>query len=199
VKCSVPFGNQVFDLDIKESIKMSRIGKKPINIVSGVKVTIDGQKIKVEGPKGQLERTIHDQVQVKVEGDQLMVSSHNELPGSALLGLSRSLIANMVDGVTSGFTKVLEINGVGYRAELKGSSLNLSLGYSHPVEYPLPDGIKADVDAKANTITLSGIDKELVGATAAKIRSFRKPEPYKGKGIKYANERIMRKAGKTGA
>lgn len=178
---------------------MSRIGKKPINIVSGVKVTLDGQKIKVEGPKGRLERTIHDQVQVKIEGDQLMVNSRTEQPGTALLGLSRSLIANMVDGVTSGFTKVLEINGVGYRAELKGSSLNLSLGYSHPIEYPLPEGIKADVDVKANTITVSGIDKELVGATAAKIRSFRKPEPYKGKGIKYANERIMRKAGKTGA
>jgi large subunit ribosomal protein L6 len=105
----------------------------------------------------------------------------------------------MVDGVTTGYSKVLEINGVGYRAELKGSKLNLSLGYSHPVEYMLPQGIDAEVDTKANTIKVSGIDKELVGATAAKIRSFKEPEPYKGKGIKYAGERIMRKAGKTGA
>ncbi len=178
---------------------MSRIGKKPINITSGVKVTLDGQKITVEGPKGRLERTIHDQVEVKMEADQLQVAARQELSGTALLGLTRSLIANMVDGVTTGFSKVLEINGVGYRAELKGSTLNLSLGYSHPVEYPLPKGITAEVDTKANRITVSGIDKELVGAAAAKIRSFRKPEPYKGKGIKYAGERILRKAGKTGA
>jgi large subunit ribosomal protein L6 len=105
----------------------------------------------------------------------------------------------MIEGVVTGFSKVLEINGVGYRAELKGSNLILSLGFSHPVDYPVPDGIKAQVDPKANTITVSGIDKELVGATAAKIRSFREPEPYKGKGIKYSDERILRKAGKTGA
>lgn len=178
---------------------MSRIGKKPINIASGVKVTLNGQNIKVEGPKGRLERTLHDNVQVKVEADQLLISSRKENSGTALQGLTRSLIANMVDGVTNGFSKVLEINGVGYRAELKGKSLSLSLGYSHPVDYPLPEGISAEVDVKANTVTVSGIDKELVGATAAKIRSFREPEPYKGKGIKYAEERILRKAGKTGA
>ena len=176
---------------------MSRIGKKPINISSGVKVSLDGQKIKVEGPKGRLERVVHDQMEIKVEADQLLVAPRSEKT-NALQGLTRSLIANMLEGVTSGFKRVLEINGVGYRAELKGSTLNLSLGYSHPVEYPLPEGISAEVDAKANTITVSGIDKELVGATAAKIRSFREPEPYKGKGIKYADERIMRKAGKTG-
>lgn len=178
---------------------MSRIGKKPISIVSGVKVTLNGQNIKVEGPKGHLERTIHEQIEVKIEADQLLVACRSEKSGSALQGLSRSLIANMVDGVTSGYSKVLEINGVGYRAELKGSNLNLSLGYSHPVEYQIPKGINAEVDTKANRITVSGIDKELVGATAAKIRSFREPEPYKGKGIKYLDERIMRKAGKTGA
>ena len=178
---------------------MSRIGKKPISIATGVKVNVDGQTIKVEGPKGRLERIVHDQVEVKMEADQLTVVSRSDDGNTALLGLTRSLVANMVDGVTSGFSKVLEINGVGYRSELKGRVLNLSLGYSHPVEYPLPEGISAEVDAKANTITVSGIDKELVGATAAKIRSFRKPEPYKGKGIKYADERIMRKAGKTGA
>lgn len=176
---------------------MSRIGKKPISIVPGVKVTLDGQTIKVAGPKGQLERTIHDQIEVKLEADQLIMIPR-EQSGSALQGLSRSLVANMVDGVSTGFTRVLEINGVGYRAELKGTTLNLSLGYSHPIEYPLPQGISAEVDTKANRITVSGIDKELVGATAAKIRSFRQPEPYKGKGIKYAEERILRKAGKTG-
>ena len=178
---------------------MSRIGKKPISIVSGVKITLDGQNIKVEGPKGHLERVIHETVEVKMEADHLLVASRLNPKGSALQGLSRSLIANMVDGVTAGFSKILEINGVGYRAELKGSNLNLSLGYSHPIEYALPEGISAEVDAKANRITVSGIDKELVGATAAKIRSFREPEPYKGKGIKYADERILRKAGKTGA
>jgi len=178
---------------------MSRIGKKPISIVSGVKVALDGQNIKVEGPKGHLERIIHETVEVKMEADQLLVTSRLNPNGSALQGLSRSLIANMVDGVTTGFSKILEINGVGYRAELKGSNLNLSLGYSHPIEYALPKGISAEVDTKANRITVSGIDKELVGATAAKIRSFREPEPYKGKGIKYADERILRKAGKTGA
>jgi large subunit ribosomal protein L6 len=178
---------------------MSRIGKKPISIASGIKVNVDGQTVKVEGPKGRLERVVHDQIEVKMEADQLTVASRSDQGKTALQGLTRSLIANMVDGVTSGFSKVLEINGVGYRAELKGKVLNLSLGYSHPVEYPLPEGISAEVDAKANTITVLGIDKELVGATAAKIRSFRKPEPYKGKGIKYADERIMRKAGKTGA
>jgi large subunit ribosomal protein L6 len=177
---------------------MSRIGKKPINIASGVKVTVDGQTVKVEGPKGRLERIIHDQIEVKLDADQVVMTPRSEPNGSALQGLSRTLVANMVDGVTKGFTRVLEINGVGYRAELKGSTLNLSLGYSHPVEYPLPQGISAEVDTKANRITVSGIDKELVGATAAKIRSFRRPEPYKGKGIKYAEERILRKAGKTG-
>ncbi len=178
---------------------MSRIGKKPISITSGVKIALDGQNIKVEGPKGKLERTIHEDVTVNLEADQLIVASSDAKSGSALQGLTRSLIANMVDGVVNGFSKILEINGVGYRAELKGSNLNLSLGYSHPIEYPLPKGISAEVDSKANTITVSGIDKELVGATAAKIRSFREPEPYKGKGIKYSDERIMRKAGKTGA
>jgi len=177
---------------------MSRIGKKPINIAKGVKVSLDGQTIKVEGPKGRLERAIHDQIQVTLNADQVIMTPRSTTSKSSLQGLSRTLVANMIDGVTTGFSKVLEISGVGYRAELKGSTLNLSLGYSHPVEYPLPTGITAEVDTKANRITVSGIDKELVGATAAKIRSFRRPEPYKGKGIKYADERILRKAGKTG-
>ncbi|MGW8312385.1 MAG: 50S ribosomal protein L6 [Desulfuromonadales bacterium] len=177
---------------------MSRIGKKPISIASGVKVTVDGQTVKVEGPKGRLERTIHDQIEVRMDAGQVSMIPRSAQSDAALQGLSRTLVANMVDGVTNGFSRVLEINGVGYRAELKGTTLNLSLGYSHPVEYPLPKGITAEVDTKANRITIAGIDKELVGATAAKIRSFRQPEPYKGKGIKYAEERIQRKAGKTG-
>jgi large subunit ribosomal protein L6 len=177
---------------------MSRIGKKPIVIPAGVKIALNGQNVKVEGPKGRLERAIHEQIEVRVEADQIQVAPRNPQAGGALQGLSRTLIANMVDGVTKGFTRGLEINGVGYRAELKGTMLNLALGYSHPVEYPLPAGVSAEVE-KQTKITLSGIDKELVGATAAKIRSFRPPEPYKGKGIKYADERILRKAGKAGA
>lgn len=177
---------------------MSRIGKKPIIIPAGVKVALNGQTMKVEGPKGRLERVLHDQIDVKVDADQISVAPRNPRAGGALQGLTRTLVANMVEGVTKGFSRGLEINGVGYRAELKGATLSLALGYSHQVEYPLPAGISAEVD-KQTKIVLSGIDKELVGATAAKIRSFRPPEPYKGKGIKYADERILRKAGKAGA
>lgn len=176
---------------------MSRIGKKPIVIPAGVKVALNGRTVKVEGPKGRLERELHDQVDVNIEADQIQVAPKDLQSGRALQGLTRTLVANMVEGVTKGFSKSLEINGVGYRAELKGPVLNLALGYSHPVEYPLPAGVTAEVE-KQTKITLSGIDKELVGATAAKIRSFRPPEPYKGKGIKYSDERIVRKAGKTG-
>jgi large subunit ribosomal protein L6 len=183
---------------LEETNTMSRIGKKPIIIPAGVKVAISGRTVKVEGPKGRLERELHDQVEIRVEADQIQVHPPNQRTGGALQGLTRTLVANMVDGVTKGFTRGLEINGVGYRAELKGTTLNLALGYSHPVEYPLPAGVSAEVE-KQTKITLTGIDKELVGATAAKIRSFRPPEPYKGKGIKYADERILRKAGKAGA
>lgn len=174
---------------------MSRIGKKPIAIPSGVKVALKENNISVQGPKGSLSRDLTDQVDVVVEADQISVQANGN--GTALQGLTRTLIDNMVEGVTKGFEKVLEITGVGYRAELKGSTLNLALGYSHPIEYPLPEGISAEVE-KQTKVTVKGIDKELVGATAAKIRSFRAPEPYKGKGIKYAGERIVRKAGKTG-
>ncbi|MBE0597502.1 MAG: 50S ribosomal protein L6 [Desulfuromonadales bacterium] len=177
---------------------MSRIGKKPIPIPAGVKVAQTGRTIDVEGPKGKLRRDIAEGIDVAVGADQILVQPLTESKRSdALHGLCRTLVANMVDGVTKGFEKVLEISGVGYRAEVKGSTLNLSLGYSHPIEYPLPAGITAEVE-KQTKITVRGIDKELVGATAAKIRSFREPEPYKGKGIKYAGERILRKAGKTG-
>jgi large subunit ribosomal protein L6 len=175
---------------------MSRIGKKPIEVPSGVKINIDGSVIKVEGPKGRLERVVTDQVEVKLEAEQMVVSPV-DAKNNAIQGLTRSLLANMVEGVTKGFTRILEINGIGYRAELQGANLNLALGYSHPISYPLPEGISAEVE-KQTKITLTGIDKELLGATAAKIRSFRPPEPYKGKGIKYSDERILRKAGKTG-
>lgn len=176
---------------------MSRIGKKPIAIPSGVKVALNGSTINVEGPKGKLSRSLHEAVQVEVAADQIQVAPGAGTTNTALQGLTRTLIANMVDGVTKGFERVLEINGVGYRADLQGKVLNLALGYSHPINYPLPEGISAEVE-KQTKITLRGIDKELLGATAAKIRSFRAPEPYKGKGIKYAEERIVRKAGKTG-
>lgn len=177
---------------------MSRIGKKPIPIPGGVKVAFSGKTVAVEGPKGKLKREISDGIEVVIEADKILVNRGNTSKQTdALQGLTRTLVANMVEGVTKGFEKVLEINGVGYRAEVKGSMINLSLGYSHPVEYPLPQGIVAEVE-KQTKITVKGIDKELVGATAAKIRSFRGPEPYKGKGIKYASERILRKAGKTG-
>lgn len=177
---------------------MSRIGKKPIAIPAGVKVSLAGETISVQGPKGQLSRVIPATVEVGVEADSIVVNRpEGGRVDTSLQGLTRTLIANMVEGVTKGFERILEINGVGYRAEMKGAILNLALGYSHPIEYPLPKGIDAEVE-KQTKITLKGIDKELIGATAAKIRSFRAPEPYKGKGIKYAEERILRKAGKTG-
>jgi len=177
---------------------MSRIGKKPIMIPGGVKVSLSGETISVQGPKGQLSRRIPTQVGVSIEADSIQVSPpEGARVDSSMQGLTRTLVANMIEGVTKGYERVLEINGVGYRAEMKGAILNLALGYSHAVEYPLPKGIDAEVE-KQTKITLKGIDKELIGATAAKIRSFRAPEPYKGKGIKYAEERILRKAGKTG-
>ncbi len=177
---------------------MSRIGKKPIEIPAGVKVSLAGETISVQGPKGQLSRAIPATVDVLVEADSIVVNCPEVgRVDTSLQGLTRTLVANMVEGVTKGYERVLQINGVGYRAEIKGAVLNLALGYSHPIEYPLPKGIAAEVE-KQTKITLKGIDKELIGATAAKIRSFRAPEPYKGKGIKYAEERIVRKAGKTG-
>jgi len=177
---------------------MSRIGKKPVAIPSGVQITLKGDELTVKGPKGELKRTVVAGVGVSIEADQVLVQGADQSKGArAYQGLMRSLLANMVDGVTKGFEKVLEINGVGYRADLKGNTLSLALGFSHGIEYPLPKGISAEVE-KQTKIIVRGIDKELVGATAAKIRSFRPPEPYKGKGIKYADEHIIRKAGKAG-
>ena len=177
---------------------MSRVGKRPVPIPNGVDVSIKGRKVQVKGPKGSLSRVMHDDVNLKVEDGAIQVSvTGNGKKVGALQGLSRTLVANMIHGVTQGFERVLEIVGVGYRVNLKSNVLTLALGYSHPINFKLPEGITAAVEK--TKITLSGIDKELLGATAAKIRSFRKPEPYKGKGIKYAEERVKRKVGKTGA
>ncbi|UFS68746.1 50S ribosomal protein L6 [Geomonas sp. RF6] len=177
---------------------MSRIGKLPIAIPAGVKVIYNVPEISVEGPKGKLSRTVTDGVNVTVEEKQITVTRVDDsIKSRSAHGLTRTLINNMVSGVSKGFEKVLEINGVGYRAEVKGDVLTLSLGYSHPVNFQLPAGITVDVE-KLTKVKVMGIDKELVGATAAKIRSFREPEPYKGKGVKYSTETILRKAGKTG-
>lgn len=174
---------------------MSRIGRLPIEVPEKVQITIKDTNVVVKGPNGQLENTFEPQLVIKQEGAQVNVSLNDDKYKN-LWGLTRTLIDNMVVGVTKGFEKALEFNGVGYKATVKGDTLVLNLGYSHPIDYKLPEGIKAAV--KGNTITVSGISKELVGFSAAKIRSFRPPEPYKGKGIKYADETIIRKAGKAG-
>jgi large subunit ribosomal protein L6 len=177
---------------------MSRIGKLPIEIPAGVKVSIDNLIVTVTGPKGTLSRAILDTVSVSTTDKSLTVARVDDsIKARSAHGLTRTLINNMVTGVTKGFERALEINGVGYRAELKGDVLNLSLGYSHPINFQLPKGITVEVD-KMTKLLVKGIDRELVGQTAAKIREFRSPEPYKGKGVKYADETILRKAGKTG-
>ena len=177
---------------------MSRIGKLPIEIPQGVKITYKDSFVKVEGPKGTLSRSVMNGVSVEVSEKSLVVKRmDDDIKSRSAHGLTRTLINNMVTGVTKGFETALEISGVGYRAEAKGDVLNLSLGYSHPIAFELPKGINVEVD-KMTKVLVKGIDKELVGHTAAKIRAFRGPEPYKGKGIKYAGEAILRKAGKTG-
>jgi large subunit ribosomal protein L6 len=177
---------------------MSRIGKLPIAIPAGVKVIYNLPEIKVEGPKGKLSRTIMEGVSVELTDAAITVNRDNDsIKSRSAHGLTRTLINNMVIGVSKGFETLLEINGVGYRAEVKGDILNLSLGFSHPVNFQLPAGITVEVE-KMTKVKVLGIDKEMVGQTAAKIRAFRPPEPYKGKGVKYADETILRKAGKTG-
>ena len=177
---------------------MSRVGKKPIPVPDKTKLTYSDGVLTVEGQKGQLSRSIHPHVNLQIESDTITVIPLKESKTNlALQGLTRSLVSNMVVGVNSGFEKTLEISGIGYRAEVKGNTLVLNLGFSHPIQFDLPDGISAAVD-RNNIIKLSGIDKEKVGQTAASIRRLRPPEPYKGKGIRYANEYIRRKAGKTG-
>jgi large subunit ribosomal protein L6 len=177
---------------------MSRIGKAPITIPNGVEVSISGRTVSVKGPKGQLSREIPGDIIVRKEENTLLVERPDDgRTNRALHGLSRTLVHNMVVGVTEGFSKELEIVGVGYRAESQGQNLRLALGFSHPVTVPAPAGITFEVPAQTRVI-VKGIDKELVGQVAANIRSIRKPEPYKGKGVRYADERVLRKAGKTG-
>jgi large subunit ribosomal protein L6 len=178
---------------------VSRIGRKPVQIPKGVTVKSTAGTVTVKGPKGELSAHTHPNVSVKVEGEQALVSRTSDTKkDKALHGLWRALIQNMVHGVTEGYSRKLEIVGVGYRAELKGKKLQLQIGYSHSILFNPPDGIKIEVPAQTN-ITITGIDKQLVGLVAAKIRSFRQPEPYKGKGIKYEGEYIRRKAGKAAA
>lgn len=178
---------------------MSRIGKMPVEIPSGVQVTVAGKTVTVKGSKGELSFTHHEYVEVKVEDSQILVekvSEEGEAPG--LHGLTRALLANMVTGVTKGFTKKLEIIGVGYRAQATGSKIVLTVGYSHPVELPAPAGITVTMDEKEkNVVIITGIDKQAVGQFASVVRAVRKPEPYKGKGIRYQGEYVRRKAGKT--
>ena len=178
---------------------MSRIGRLPVAIPAGVEVTVaEGNVVTVKGPKGTLERALPTEMEIKVEDGHVVVSRPNDLKKmKSLHGLTRTLVANMVTGVTKGYEKVLEINGVGYRAQKQGKKLILSLGYSHPVEMEDPEGLESVLDGQ-NKITIKGIDKQKVGQYAAEIREKRKPEPYKGKGIKYADEVIRRKVGKTG-
>ncbi len=178
---------------------MSRVGRKPIPIVAGVKVHKTDHSVKIVGPKGELSANVHPDIGFEVTDNQIVISrSSDQKEHRSLHGLWRALMANMVKGVTEGYTRKLELVGVGYRAELKGKKLQLLLGFSHPILFAPPEGIKVEVPTQTN-ITISGIDKQLVGQVAAKLRSFRPPEPYKGKGVKYEGEYIRRKAGKAAA
>ena len=178
---------------------MSRIGKKPIPVPKNVTATVDGQTVKVKGPKGELERRLHPAMAVALDDGNIVVQRpSDEADHRALHGLTRTLVANMVDGVTKGYSKQLEIVGVGYKAESRAYGLQLALGYSHPIEYRAPKGIKLTAP-QPTQIVIEGADKELVGQVAAELRSLRPPEPYKGKGIKYQGEQVRRKAGKAGA
>jgi len=178
---------------------MSRIGKQPIEIPTGVEIKLEANQIIVKGPKGTLTQQLNPVVIITQDGSTLMVTVKDpeEKSNKSMWGLFQRLISNMVTGVTTGFTKQLEINGVGYRAVVAGKILNLQLGYSHPIDYQIPDGIEISVEK--NIVSVSGSDKQVVGQTAAEIRSLRKPEPYKGKGIKYTDETIKRKVGKQAA
>ncbi len=184
-----------------ESIKQSRVGKRPIVLPKGVTANVAGANVSVKGPKGELKRTVAPAVAVKLAGTQLEVSSSAEgRDGSRLQGLVRSLLAGMVKGVAEGYERTLELKGTGYRVEQKGQSLTFALGYSHPIVFPLPKGMTASIPAesKGTLLILTSCDKELIGQTAAKIRGFRPPEPYGGKGVRYQGERVREKAGKAG-
>lgn len=180
---------------------MSRIGKIPVPIPAGVTISLEGEMLVVKGPKGELKLKINHLVKVEVkDSDVNIVRTNDKSDSSSLQGITRTLVNNMVTGVTKGFAKKLEINGVGYKAAVQPKKLVLNLGYSHPIEYPTPTGIEFKLDEeKKNLLTVSGIDKQLIGQVCAEIRSFRPPEPYKGKGIKYLEEHIKRKAGKSAA
>lgn len=180
---------------------MSRIGKQPVQIPSGVEITLDGSHVIVKGKKGELSFSFDPRIIIKKEGDEIIITrSTDEKEERALHGLTRSCIQNMVTGVSEGFTKELEIIGVGYRATANGGKIDLSLGFSHPVEMKAPEGVKVEMHKeKKNTIVVSGYDKQKVGQFAAEIRSLRKPEPYKGKGVRYVGEYVIRKAGKSAA
>jgi len=176
---------------------VSRVGRKPVEIPKGVTITKNGSNVKVKGPKGELESRLHPNISVEIKDNELIVTRPDDMKeNKALHGLTRALIQNMVNGVLNVFTKTLDIVGVGYRAELKGKNLLLNIGYSHPIYFIPPEGVVIQTPVQTQII-ISGIDKQLVGLVAAKIRSIRKPEPYKGKGIKYSDEQIQRKAGKT--
>jgi len=175
------------------------LGKKPIEIPSGVEAKLETGKITVKGPLGEMSQDVNPKLTIKKENNKLLVERpSNQKTYRELHGLTRNLIANMVTGVSKGYEKTLEISGVGFKAAAQGTNLMLTLGFSHPIVYPLPKGIKATVDAKQTQVTLKGVDKQLVGQIAANIRGLKKPEPYKGKGIKYSNEVIQRKEGKAG-
>ncbi len=175
---------------------MSRIAKNPITVPSGVKVEVEGQLVKINGPKGSLDYQVVDNVSVALEGSEIKLAPANPAANDyAMAGTMRSLLNNMVVGVSSGFEKKLELVGVGYRAQAKGKTLNLTLGFSHPVEYPVPEGISIETPSQTE-IVVKGSDKQKVGQVAAEIRAYRPPEPYKGKGVKYADERIIRKEAK---
>ena len=175
---------------------MSRIGKKPISVPGGVTVNLASDSITVKGPKGELGMPLVAEVIASLDNDEITVQpKDNSKRARSMWGMQRTRIANLIEGVTNGFTKELEINGVGYRAAVKGKELNLQLGFSHDVDYPIPDGIEIKCE-KPTLITITGIDKQVVGQVAAEIREYRKPEPYKGKGVKYSNEYIFRKEGK---
>ena len=178
---------------------MSRVGRKPIPIAAGVKVQKTDHAVKIVGPKGELSATVHPDIGFEIKDNQILITRpSDEKEHRSLHGLWRALMANMIQGVTQGYAKKLELVGVGYRAEMKGKKLQLQLGFSHPILFAPPDGIKIETPTQTN-ITVSGIDKQLVGQVAAKLRSFRPPEPYKGKGVKYEGEYIRRKAGKAAA
>jgi large subunit ribosomal protein L6 len=178
---------------------MSRIGRKPIPLPSGVKYKVDGNTVLVEGPKGKVSALVAEGISLKTADGQLLVERASE-DKAAVHGLTRALVQNAVQGVTTGWTKELDIVGIGYRAEMKGKGMVVfTLGYSHPIEFPLPTGVDCAIDPKQTHVTVSGVDRQKVGQVAADMRSLRKPDPYKNKGVRYTNERLKKKAGKTGA